>query len=78
MPTPGSVADTPCPVQPGHAPSQGYSPAVSKKLVVTVRWMDGKTDVFDDVEPVHVADGVLRIRERKPWWSTGSAQSWNL
>jgi hypothetical protein len=51
---------------------------VSKKLVVTVRWMDGKTDVFDDVDPVHIADGVLRIRERKPWWAAGSAQSWNL
>jgi hypothetical protein len=51
---------------------------VSKRLVVTVHWMDGKTDVFDDVDPVHVADGVLTIRERKPWWSAGSAKSWNL
>ncbi len=44
----------------------------------TVRWMDGKTDTFDDVEPVHVADGVLTIHERKPWWSTGSAETWHL
>ncbi len=40
--------------------------------------MDGKTDTFDDVEPVHVADGVLTIHERKPWWSTGSAETWHL
>jgi hypothetical protein len=33
---------------------------------------------LDDVEPVQVADGVLTIPERKPWWSAGSAQSWNL
>jgi hypothetical protein len=51
---------------------------VGKKLVVTVRWMDGKTDVFDDVEPVHAADGVLYITERKPWWAANKAQSWNL
>jgi hypothetical protein len=51
---------------------------VSKKLVVTVHWMDGKTDVFDDVDPYHVADGVLTIRERKPWWAAGSARSWSL
>ena len=40
--------------------------------------MDGKTDVFDDVDPYHVADGVLTIRERKPWWAAGSARSWSL
>lgn len=57
---------------------QGYSPAVSKELVVTVHWMDGETDAFDDVDPAHVADGVLTIRERKPWSSAGSAESWNL
>jgi hypothetical protein len=51
---------------------------VSKKLVVTVRWMDGKTDVFDELEPVHAADGVLTIHERKPWWAANKAQSWNL
>jgi hypothetical protein len=48
---------------------------VGKKLVVTVGWMDGKTDVFDDVEPVHAAESMLTIHERKPWWSAGSAQS---
>ena len=46
--------------------------------MVTVHWMDGKTDVFDDVDPYHVADGVLTIRERKPWWAAGSARSWSL
>jgi hypothetical protein len=51
---------------------------VGKKLVVTVLYMDGKTEVFDDVDPVHVADGVLTIRDRKPWWSAGSAGSRNL
>lgn len=26
----------------------------------------------------HVADGMLTVRERKPWWSAGSAKSWSL
>ena len=46
--------------------------------MVTVRWMDGKTDVFDDVDPVHVAEGVLTIHERKRWWDTGAAEDWRL
>jgi hypothetical protein len=51
---------------------------VGKKLVVTVHWMDGKTETFDDVEPIHVADGVLTIRERKKWWDSGPPDSWRL
>ncbi len=64
-------------------PSRATSPASAtvpsvRKMVVTARWMDGKTDIFDDVDSVHVANGVLTFREHKPWWSAGSAQSWSL
>jgi hypothetical protein len=74
----GGLARHAMPGLAGPRPGQGYSPPVGKKMVVTVLGMDGKTDVFDDVDPVHVADGVLIIRERKPWWSAGSAEAWNL
>jgi hypothetical protein len=57
---------------------------VAKKLVVTVRWMDGKTDIYDDVEPTYTANGVLTVRERRRWWwdpdrwGAGKPRTWHL
>jgi len=51
---------------------------MAKKLVITVRWMDGKTDVYDDVSSHHEADGVMTIRRFKDWLRGTPEKTWHL
>jgi hypothetical protein len=34
---------------------------MAKKLVITVTWIDGKTEVYDDVSSHHETDGAMTI-----------------
>ncbi len=51
---------------------------MAKKLVITVHWMDGKTDVYDDVLGYHQADGVMTITRPRSWMNGTPEKEWHL
>jgi hypothetical protein len=51
---------------------------MGKKMVITVRWMDGQTDTYDDVSNHYEENGILTIRRSRGWFRRTPRQTWNL
>jgi hypothetical protein len=51
---------------------------MGKKMVITVHWMDGQTDTYDDVSNHYQEDGVLTIRRSRKRFRRTPRQTWNL